>query len=131
GLESINETLESLDLKGHEAIYPLVGSVLVPYKVQENTNEKMSDDALIEKLTNMTTEEYHDISVDILAEIESGEIDISKIDYDKPLDLQRVWSDRLPGATAKRSEEHTSELQSRFDLVCRLLLEKRKTYEIN
>src|SRR5437868_9044666 len=29
--------------------------------------------------------------------------------------------------TAKaRSEEHTSELQSRFDLVCRLLLEKKK-----
>src|SRR5699024_11638681 len=26
----------------------------------------------------------------------------------------------------KRSEEHTSELQSRFDIVCRLLLEKKK-----
>src|SRR5699024_11576527 len=29
------------------------------------------------------------------------------------------------GAHAPRSEEHTSELQSRFDLVCRLLLEKK------
>src|SRR5699024_3048092 len=28
-----------------------------------------------------------------------------------------------------RSEEHTSELQSRFDLVCRLLLEKKKEKE--
>src|SRR2546428_6805408 len=28
-----------------------------------------------------------------------------------------------------RSEEHTSELQSRSDLVCRLLLEKKKTVE--
>src|SRR2546421_837451 len=28
--------------------------------------------------------------------------------------------------TAARSEEHTSELQSRSDLVCRLLLEKKK-----
>src|SRR5699024_12609229 len=28
--------------------------------------------------------------------------------------------------TSSRSEEHTSELQSRFDLVCRLLLEKKK-----
>src|SRR5207247_10378919 len=27
-----------------------------------------------------------------------------------------------------RSEEHTSELQSRVDLVCRLLLEKKKDY---
>src|SRR5699024_11853629 len=30
------------------------------------------------------------------------------------------------GKPIKRSEEHTSELQSRFDLVCRLLLEKKK-----
>src|SRR6266496_5033821 len=30
------------------------------------------------------------------------------------------------GAQAARSEEHTSELQSRRDLVCRLLLEKKK-----
>src|SRR5437868_12390512 len=29
-------------------------------------------------------------------------------------------------AIRDRSEEHTSELQSRFDLVCRLLLEKKK-----
>src|SRR5206468_12026629 len=40
---------------------------------------------------------------------------------------------RHPGAAARhmigivaRSEEHTSELQSRSDLVCRLLLEKKK-----
>src|SRR2546422_4074176 len=30
--------------------------------------------------------------------------------------------------TKCRSEEHTSELQSRLHLVCRLLLEKKKTY---
>src|SRR5690349_22466966 len=34
----------------------------------------------------------------------------------------RVWRDIVPA----RSEEHTSELQSRRDLVCRLLLEKKK-----
>src|SRR3989449_3208601 len=32
------------------------------------------------------------------------------------------------GHTVGRSEEHTSELQSRLHLVCRLLLEKKKTY---
>src|SRR5699024_12528934 len=32
--------------------------------------------------------------------------------------------DPLPGV--ERSEEHTSELQSRFDLVCRLLLENKQ-----
>src|SRR5699024_12631759 len=30
-----------------------------------------------------------------------------------------------------KSEEHTSELQSRFDLVCRLLLEKKNNQEIS
>src|SRR5699024_12331878 len=33
---------------------------------------------------------------------------------------------RASGSVGARSEEHTSELQSRFDLVCRLLLEKKK-----
>src|SRR5699024_11863621 len=32
----------------------------------------------------------------------------------------------LPQQNHLRSEEHTSELQSRFDIVCRLLLEKKK-----
>src|SRR5437868_10993239 len=32
--------------------------------------------------------------------------------------------------TTTRSEEHTSELQSRFDLVCRLLLEKKKKKQL-
>src|SRR6266536_5719442 len=32
----------------------------------------------------------------------------------------------LPSVHRSRSEEHTSELQSRVDLVCRLLLEKKK-----
>src|SRR5699024_12080862 len=31
----------------------------------------------------------------------------------------------------ERSKEHTSELQSRFDLVCRLLLEKKKLPKID
>src|SRR2546421_5526941 len=34
-------------------------------------------------------------------------------------------------AAQYRSEEHTSELQSRSDLVCRLLLEKKKKHDRN
>src|SRR2546428_6231464 len=37
---------------------------------------------------------------------------------------------RAPCAPDRRSEEHTSELQSRSDLVCRLLLEKKKKKKI-
>src|SRR5438132_8065771 len=42
--------------------------------------------------------------------------------------LSRSAGPALPGriANRRRSEEHTSELQSHSDLVCRLLLEKKK-----
>src|SRR2546422_6309990 len=48
-----------------------------------------------------------------------------------PLDGARVHAapERPPGTgrrRQRRSEEHTSELQSRLHLVCRLLLEKKK-----
>src|SRR6266540_4564037 len=38
----------------------------------------------------------------------------------------RAWRAAGPGPGPARSEEHTSELQSHHDLVCRLLLEKKK-----
>src|SRR5699024_7554599 len=42
-------------------------------------------------------------------------------------DLNHIGSHKINNAIGQaRSEEHTSELQSRFDLVCRLLLEKKK-----
>src|SRR5438067_9709160 len=40
--------------------------------------------------------------------------------------ISRVRGKRM--RLRERSEEHTSELQSRFDLVCRLLLEKKKIF---
>src|SRR5699024_12744437 len=53
--------------------------------------------------------------------------------WHRPADSPRRPGCGLPAASgparpaaASRSEEHTSELQSRFDLVCRLLLEKKK-----
>src|SRR5438067_10078857 len=36
-----------------------------------------------------------------------------------------------PASSTMRSEEHTSELQSRFDLVCRLLLEKKNMNKLS
>src|SRR5437867_9559442 len=44
-------------------------------------------------------------------------------------DRHRAWRHARPRGRrlrAMRSEEHTSELQSPYDLVCRLLLEKKK-----
>src|SRR2546428_9441298 len=55
--------------------------------------------------------------------------DVKIIPVGRPLPRGTVLSDYIFIAAAGqgRSEEHTSELQSRSDLVCRLLLEKKKT----
>src|SRR5688572_33147009 len=42
------------------------------------------------------------------------------------LKLVKVNADDSPAVSNRRSEEHTSELQSQSNLVCRLLLEKKK-----
>src|SRR5256886_13632842 len=43
-----------------------------------------------------------------------------------PSNRQRPVEAPAPAASTLRSEEHTSELQSQSNLVCRLLLEKKK-----
>src|SRR3712207_6206851 len=47
-----------------------------------------------------------------------------------PHTLMAIAIPKAMAATMSRSEEHTSELQSRQYLVCRLLLEKKKTNRI-
>src|SRR5258708_31245288 len=42
---------------------------------------------------------------------------------------RKRWCEDYRGRVKERSEEHTSELQSPDHLVCRLLLEKKKTKE--
>src|SRR2546422_5752138 len=49
---------------------------------------------------------------------------LEELDTDEPLEVGE--DEPLP---LKRSEEHTSELQSRLHLVCRLLLEKKKRFQ--
>src|SRR5579884_4402594 len=45
--------------------------------------------------------------------------------------LLETWTSRWRSRPSLRSEEHTSELQSRGHLVCRLLLEKKKNNSIH
>src|SRR2546430_12844658 len=49
------------------------------------------------------------------------------------IDPERLWKGpwRWFDCQSIRSEEHTSELQSQSNLVCRLLLEKKNKYEIH
>src|SRR2546429_7397471 len=46
-----------------------------------------------------------------------------------PIDCLMATSESETTLISRRSEEHTSELQSRLHLVCRLLLEKKKNEE--
>src|SRR5437588_8862006 len=56
----------------------------------------------------------------VLAGVGLGDGDVDRGAVSEQLHT-REWTDQ-----ANRSEEHTSELQSHSDLVCRLLLEKKK-----
>src|SRR5699024_12177788 len=49
-----------------------------------------------------------------------------RVSRDATVELDSRCYDAPMQFIGQRSEEHTSELQSRFDLVCRLLLEKKK-----
>src|SRR5260221_3049500 len=63
-----------------------------------------------------------------VAAIAGAAILANKRDKDRERDRDDQWNDdRYPGQQPgyPRSEEHTSELQSHSDLVCRLLLEKK------
>src|SRR5699024_12012473 len=73
---------------------------------------------------NHVTINIHDIEIDTTAytvSIEGTPIDLTKTEHEL---LYLLVKNK---GIVMRSEEHTSELQSRFDLVCRLLLEKKKT----
>src|SRR2546430_6736365 len=62
-------------------------------------------------------------ALDVLLEVAVRRGDDAHVHRDR---LRPADGDRL--ALLERSEEHTSELQSQSNLVCRLLLEKKKKY---
>src|SRR5690606_40389738 len=56
-----------------------------------------------------------------------GRIALGEVKFNRRCPMAKKWNSRLAlvnQPTGDRSEEHTSELQSRENLVCRLLLEK-------
>src|SRR2546430_10608303 len=69
-------------------------------------------------------------SARVLAAVDAhaGFVDCRRVDGERirQHDLVRVGGDGREVVVEERSEEHTSELQSQSNLVCRLLLEKKK-----
>src|SRR2546430_10418657 len=72
----------------------------------------------------------HDaLPISPMAEIPNLRAAMAEMPKPPILPTTTVWDDRtIPGAPGDRSEEHTSELQSQSNLVCRLLLEKKKNH---
>src|SRR5688572_250333 len=70
-----------------------------------------------------------DVSPDLARALAFERERMRRIRLDFPYDEARVRADLkkvIPDLREDRSEEHTSELQSQSNLVCRLLLEKKK-----
>src|SRR5206468_11743154 len=82
-------------------------------------------------LVETPAERAHSFARDLAVAMEAEHPKLVVHRMDKALRTGKVLIDWSQNAAAKttvapRSEEHTSELQSRSDLVCRLLLEKKK-----
>src|SRR5438105_9804581 len=75
------------------------------------------------------TRRSSDLTIRISQAARHGIIDRSEIVFDvamAPIGIDSQSEFLAAAGGTARSEEHTSELQSRVELVCRLLLEKRK-----
>src|SRR3712207_7595088 len=88
-------------------------STLFPYTTLFRSDGR-SDDARLPRQQD---------ELEVVGQVDPGAADA--VVGDQPLDRQVDLADQHP-LVVPRSEEHTSELQSRQYLVCRLLLEKKK-----
>src|SRR2546428_9112339 len=92
----------------------------------KSKDEKNPDIIKVEVLELETFET--EFSTNIRAKVDGVEKNIPLQSFEsKNKQLLQLWSQAVKDG---RSEEHTSELQSRSDLVCRLLLEKKKINQI-
>src|SRR5690625_7115216 len=71
--------------------------------------------------------DYYDENGNVTGHISQPEVELS-IHYTPGKKVSGFGVERMSLNDGRRSEEHTSELQSRGHLVCRLLLEKKNQY---
>lgn len=98
GIAAINERAKSLGLTQHEEVYPIVSALLIPDYLK---SESMDDKQLIKELETMPMEEYRGLAEELSKQMKEGTIKIEDRVFDLSLDVQKVWSDRLIGASAK------------------------------
>ncbi|MEK4426190.1 serine hydrolase [Solibacillus sp. FSL K6-1523] len=97
GIEKINERAKLLGLTQHEKVYP-IGSALLISKMVETS--LLKEQQLIENLNEMPMETYRSTAEQLSERMRERTIKVEEIPFDIPMNLQRVWSDRLIGASA-------------------------------
>src|SRR2546429_5566105 len=101
--------------------------------IDDNDAARVTMRRVLEKAGHQVLEASDgDAGLKLLAEIGVTLVitDIFMPGQDGIVTLRRIKKE-FPGVRVIRSEEHTSELQSRLHLVCRLLLEKNKSTHSN
>lgn len=101
GSESINRVIETLNLENHDQVYPLVSALLASAYLNHQHDEGLSNRQLEDMLQSMTLDEYRDLSWEIHNKLKQGETDFFSGTVSVPMELQEIWSDRLPNATVE------------------------------
>lgn len=96
-VDAINNRKNELGLTQHQEVYPIVGALFIPNAIRK---DGMSEKELIEALQKMSMEDYRTLAQSISLQMKSGEINASETTFDLSAAIQRVWSDRLIGASA-------------------------------
>ena len=97
GINKINDRAQSLQLTSHEDVYPIVSALLLPQYLK---NRGIKEEDLAAELEKMPMEMYKDIAEDLSNQLKEGTLSIEENEFDASFDVQRVWSDRLTGASA-------------------------------
>lgn len=97
GVNAINKRKTALGLTQHADVYPIVSALFIPDSIQK---DGMSEKELIKALQKLSMEDYRKLAQSISVQMKTGEINASEATFDSSPAIQRVWSDRLIGASA-------------------------------
>lgn len=97
GISAINERAKILGLTQHEEVYPIVSALLISKEIKSET---MDEEQVIQKLEDMPIEDYRSLAEKLSKQMKERTIKIENIKNDVSMKVERVWSDRLMGASA-------------------------------
>ncbi|MEK5067897.1 serine hydrolase [Sporosarcina sp. FSL K6-1508] len=97
GISAINKRAKDFGLTQHEAVYPIVSALLIPEHIK---SESMNGKQLVKKLKAMPMEEYRTLAEELSEQMQEETIKVEDLTFDLSMKLQKVWSDKLIGASA-------------------------------